>query len=110
MIGAAANDRDNGAEEARLFKAVHADVTLGRAAFAGVPFHINDEKRKLGQARSIFSEAVVLSMIDAGLLYATQQTEPWPMRGVPARPFSVRLTTEGEEERVRLLRGLRSAA
>lgn len=110
MTGAAANDRTLGAEEARLLRAVHADVILGRAAFAGVPFHINDEKRKPGQARSIFSEAVVLSMIEGGLLYATQTTEPWPMRNVPARPFAVRLTTEGEKERVRLLRGLRSAA
>ena len=110
MIGPAANDRFVSAEEARLLTTVHADVTLGRAAFAGRPFHINDEKVRPGQSRTTFSEALVLSMIEGGLLYATQRAEAWPGRDVPARPYSVRLTTEGEQQRVRLLRGLRSAA
>ena len=101
-----ANDRTIGAEEARLLTTVQPGALLARAAFAGRPFHIEDEKRPAGQDRTLFPEALVLGMIKSGLLYATQQTEPWVERRLPARPFTVRLTKDGEQERVRLLRGL----
>lgn len=106
----AANDRTMGADEARLLTTVHADVTLGRAAFAGQPFHIEDERRAPGQPRTTFSEALVLRMIASGMLYATQQAEAWPGRNVPARPYSIRMTKDGERERIRLLRHLTVAA
>lgn len=94
------------AEMANLLTTVRADVILARAAFAGRPFHIEDEKLRPGQARTLFSEALVLRMIEAGLLRGGQVAAAWPERGVPARPFSVRLTEDGVQERIRLIRGL----
>ena len=105
MIGVA-NDRTIGVEEARVLTAMAPDAILGRAAFAGQPFHIKDERRRTDQPRTLFPEAVVLALIDAGWLFATQQTAPWVERGLPARPFSVGLTKDGEQQRIRLLRRL----
>lgn len=95
---------------AEVLKALNGNRSLQRAAFAGVPFAVTYDEPEPCRARTRFPEALVLSMIEQGFLYATQQAQAWPERGVPARPFAVRLSKDGEKERVRLLNGVTTVA
>lgn len=98
------------ADVAEVLKALNGNRSLQRAAFAGVPFAVAYDDPEPGRGRIEFSEALILSMIEQGFLYATQQAEAWPARGVPARPFTVRLSKEGVKERVRLFNGVTTVA
>lgn len=88
-------------EEADLLRQMAPDARLFRAAFAGEAFRI--EYRGVRPGR--YAEAMVLSLIERGLMRALQQTQPWPARAIPARPYTVALTTEGEKARKQVLDG-----
>ncbi len=98
------------AQVAEVLTALNGNRSLQRAAFAGQPFRVTFDDPEPGRDRPAFSEALVLSMIAQGFLVALQQAEAWPARNVPARPFHVRLTKEGDQERRRLLSGITTAA
>ena len=95
---------------AEVLKALNGNRSLQRAAFAGQPFRVTFDDPEPGRDRPAFSEAVILDMIAQGFLVAVQQAEAWPARNVPARPFHVRLTKDGDQERRRLLNGVTSPA
>lgn len=97
------------ADAAQVLKALNANRSLQRAAFAGQPFRVTFDEPEPGRERPAFAETLVLCMIEQGLLVAVQQAEAWPARNVPARPFNVRLTKEGDQERRRLLNGATTA-
>ena len=90
-------------EHARVLLTAHAGARIGRPCFAGHPFKIEDEKKPFGAPATLFDEAVILGMIETGLLYVTQAGHAWPLTA-PRRPFCVMMTEEGERARVRLLR------
>ena len=97
------------ADEAALLRAVRPLQQLNRCAFAGVPFRLLPEVMGGHDDRLTFPEELVLRLIAKGYLVAIQQAAPWPERGVPARPFTVILTPEGERTRNSLLKQSRAA-
>lgn len=94
------------ADAAEVLKALNANRYLHRAAFAGVPFRVTFDNPEPGQPQLQFPEDLILTMIDQGLLVALQQAAAWVERGIPARPFTVRMTKDGEKARVRLISGV----
>lgn len=96
------------ADEAEVLLALRPLQKLSRTPFAGVPFHLLPEEMGQPYERRIFSEELVLRLIAKGYLLAIQATEAWPERGVPVRPFSVILTTVGEQARNSLLKQSRT--
>ncbi|WP_313472404.1 hypothetical protein [Brevundimonas sp.] len=96
------------ADEADLLRAVRPLQKLNRCAFAGVPFRLLPEVMGGHDDRLTFPEELVLRLIAKGLLLATKGAEAWPERGVPARPFTVILTQEGERTRNSLLKQSRT--
>lgn len=96
--------------QAEVLTTLNGNRSLRRAASAGQPFRVTFDEPEPGQERPAFPEALVLDMIERGLLSALQAAAPWPARNVPARPFHVRLTKEGDQERRRLLNGVTSPA
>jgi hypothetical protein len=89
--------------EADLLREMTRDARLTRAAFAGEPFRLDGAG--CGPSVIRWPEGVVLGLIERGLMLATQQAAAWPQRGVPARPFTVALTKDGEDARRRILDG-----
>lgn len=96
--------------QAEVLTALNGNRSLQRAAFAGQPFRVTFDEPEPGRERPAFPEALILDMIEQGLLSTLQAAAPWPARNVPARPFHVRLTKEGDQERRRLLTGMTSPA
>ncbi|WEK59418.1 MAG: hypothetical protein P0Y52_07745 [Candidatus Brevundimonas phytovorans] len=96
------------ADEAVLLRAVRPLQRLSRCAFAGVPFRLQPEVMGGHDDRLTFPEELVLRLIAKGYLVAIQQAAPWPERNVPARPFTVILTQEGERTRNSLLKQSRA--
>ncbi|HEY1071477.1 hypothetical protein [Brevundimonas sp.] len=92
------------ADEADLLRAVRPLQQLNRCAFAGVPFRLLPEVMGGYDDRLTFPEELVLRLIAKGYLLAVQQAAAWPERGIPARPFTVLLTPEGERTRNSLLK------
>ena len=92
--------------QAEVLTALNGNRSLQRAAFAGQPFRVTYDDPEPGRERDAFPETLILEMIEAGLLIATQAAAGWPARNVPIRPFCVRLTKEGDQERRRLLNGV----
>lgn len=90
-------------EHARVLLAAYAGARIARPGFIGRPFHVEDEKRPHGAPFTRFDEAVILGMIETGLLYPTQKSSPWPGRH-NRHVLTVMMTEEGEKARVRLLR------
>lgn len=95
-------------DEADLLRAVRPLQRLERCAFAGVPFHLLPEEMGQIYERRNFSEELVLRLIAKGYLLAIQQAAAWPERNVPARPFTVILSKDGEHTRVSLLKQSRT--
>lgn len=89
--------------EADLLREMTRDARLIRAAFAGEPFRFDGAG--CGPDVPRWPEAIVLSLIERGLMVALQQSAPWPARGVPSRPFTVALTADGLTARKRILDG-----
>lgn len=89
--------------EAALLREMAQDARLTRAAFAGEPFRFDGAGS--GASATRWPEALVLSLIERGLMVALQQSAPWPARGVPGRPFTVALTVDGLTARKRILDG-----
>ncbi len=98
------------AAQAEVLTALNGNRSLQRAAFAGQPFRVTFDDPEPGRERAAFPESLILGMIKEGLLVATQAAAAWPARNVPIRPFCVRLTKEGDQERRRLLAGVTSPA
>lgn len=96
--------------QAEVLTALNGNRSLQRAAFEGQPFRVNFDDPEPGRERPAFPETLILEMIEEGLLIATQAAAAWPARNVPIRPFCVRLTKEGDQERRRLLTGVTSLA
>lgn len=96
--------------QAEVLKALNGNRSLQRAASAGQPFRVTFDEPEPGRERPAFPEALILEIIEQGLLVTLQAAAPWPERKVPARPFHVRLTKEGDQERRRLLTGVTSPA
>ncbi len=96
------------AEEADLLRQVRPDQQLGRAAFAGQPFVLHNAPVGAHPGAPRFSEDLVLGMIAKGLLLSGQEAPAWPERNIPARPFTVLMTKEGERVRVGLLKHSRT--
>lgn len=96
--------------QAEVLTALNGNRSLQRAAFEGEPFRITFDDPEPGRERHAFPETLILGMIEEGLLIATQAAAAWPARNVPIRPFCVRLTKEGDQERRRLLTGVTSPA
>lgn len=96
------------ADEADLLRAVRPLQQLNRCAFAGVPFQLLPEEMGQRCERRSFSEELVLRLIAKGYLLSIQAAEAWPERGVPVRPFTVILSTEGERTRNSLLKQSRT--
>ncbi|WP_292079810.1 MULTISPECIES: hypothetical protein [Brevundimonas] len=96
--------------QAEVLTALNGNRSLQRAAFAGQSFRVTFDDPEPGREKPAFSEALILSMIEEGFLIATQAAAAWPARNVPVRPFCVRLTKEGDQERRRLLTGVTSPA
>ena len=92
------------ADEAALLTTVRPYQRMMRCAFAGVPFRLEDQPVGSSNDAPSYSEALILSMIEKGLLLATNGAPAWPERGIPVRPYTVILSTVGERERVRLLK------
>lgn len=95
-------------DEADLLRAVRPLQRLNRCAFAGVPFQLLPEEMGQIYERRSFSEELVLRLIAKGYLLATQQASAWPERNVPARPYTVMLSREGERTRNSLLKQSRT--
>ncbi|WP_292085364.1 MULTISPECIES: hypothetical protein [unclassified Brevundimonas] len=91
------------AEEADLLTTVRPYQRMMRCAFAGVPFRLEDQPVGSSKNAPRYSEALILSMVEHGLLLVIQCAAEWPGRA-PARPFTVILSPVGERERVRLLK------
>ncbi len=91
------------ADEADLLTTVRPYQRMMRCAFAGVPFRLEDLPVGSSKGAPSYPEALILSMVEHGLLLVTQCAAEWPGRA-PARPFTVILSTVGERERVRLLK------
>lgn len=89
--------------EADLLREMTRGARLIRAAFAGEPFRFDGAG--CGPTVTRWPEGVVLGLIERGFMLATQQAAAWPQRGVPARPFTVALTKDGEDARKRILDG-----
>lgn len=96
------------AEEADLLRQVRPDQQLGRAAFAGQPFVLHNAPVGAHPGAPRFAEDLVLGMIAKGLLRSGQEAPAWPERNIPARPFTVLMTKEGERVRVGLLKHSRT--
>jgi hypothetical protein len=96
--------------QADVLTALNGNRSLQRAASAGQPFRVTFDDPEPGRERPAFPEALILDMIEQGLLIATQAAAAWPARNLPIRPFCVRLTQEGDQERRRLLTGVTSPA
>lgn len=96
--------------KAEVLTSLNGNRSLQRAASAGQPFRVTFDDPEPGRERPAFPEALILDMIGQGLLIATQAAAAWPARNVPIRPFCVRLTKEGDQERRRLLTGVTSPA
>ena len=96
------------ADEAEVLRGVRPLQRLNRCAFAGVPFQLLPEEMGQPCERLTFPEELVLRLIAKGYLVAIQQAAAWPERGVPARPFTVILTQDGERTRSSLLKQSRT--
>lgn len=96
------------ADEAALLRAVRPLQRLNRCAFAGVPFRLLPEEMGGHDDRLTFPEELVLRLIAKGYLVAIQQAAAWPERNVPARPFTVILTQDGERSRNSLVKQSRT--
>jgi len=94
--------------QAKVLTALNGNRSLQRAAFEGQPFRVTFDDPEPGRERPAFPEALILDMIEQGLLISTQAAAAWPARNLPIRPFCVRLTKEGDQERRRLLTGVTS--
>lgn len=96
------------ADEAAVLRVMRPLQRLSRTPFAGVPFHLLPEEMGQLYERHTFSEELVLRLIAKGYLVAIQGTAPWAERNIPARPFTVILTQEGERTRNSLLKQSRT--
>ena len=96
------------ADEAEVLCAIQPLQQLNRAAFAGQRFRLLPLVMGQLHEERFFSEELVLRLIAKGYLYAGQQTQAWPERGIPARPFTAMLTKEGERTRNSLLKHSRT--
>jgi hypothetical protein len=94
--------RDLTPEQAQVLASLNHNRSLQRMAFAGQPFRVTFDNPEPGKDRPDFPEHLILEMIEAGLLYATNAAAAWPARNVPVRPWCVRLTKDGDGERRRL--------
>ncbi|MFA4899926.1 MAG: hypothetical protein WC563_10405 [Brevundimonas sp.] len=94
--------------QAGVLTALNGNRSLQRAASLGQPFRVAFDDPEPGRERPAFPEALILDMIEQGLLIGTQAAAAWPARNLPIRPFCVRLTKEGDQERRRLLTGVTS--
>lgn len=97
-------------DEARLLRAIRPLQQLNRAAFAGQPFRLLPLVMGGHDDGLTFPEELVLRLIAKGYLVAGQQAAAWPERAIPARPFTVLLTKEGERVRVSLLKHSRTVS
>nr|MCB7500752.1 hypothetical protein [Enterobacter roggenkampii] len=95
-------------DEAQLLRAIRPLQQLNRAAFAGQPFRLLPLVMGGHDDGLTFPEELVLRLIAKGYLVAGQVAAAWPERNIPARPFTVLLTKEGERARVSLLKHSRT--
>lgn len=95
------------ADETKLLVAIRPLQRLNRAAFAGRPFRLLPVVMGGHDDGLFFPEELVLRLIAKRLLVSIQEAAAWPERGIPARPFTVILSAEGERERQRLLTHVR---
>lgn len=108
-------------DERRLITMTRPLQSLQRPAFRGHPFHLEGETTGSARSRARFPEALIMAMIERGLLRVTQCARGLPARdaegrlipggGEVSRPFSLQLTAEGERQRAHLIadRGVRAA-
>lgn len=97
-------------DEQRLVLMAKPLQAIQRPAFRGHPFRLAGETIGSHRSQARFSEALVLSMIDRGLLTVTQCAKDLPVRdeagttiGTIDRPFAVILSEEGDRQRGYLL-------
>lgn len=109
------------ADERRLVLMAAPLQAIQRPAFRGHPFRLAGEVTGSRRSDARFSEALVMAMIERGLLLVNQCARGLPARdgdghlipGAPevSRPFSVILSKEGERQRAYLIadRGIPAA-